>query len=49
MSWEIVELETTRMLIQINFESPLMISYELADEVVITFADSDLFITEVGI
>ena len=36
-------------MIQILFENPLLISYELPDTLKITFADQDLFTTDSGI
>ena len=49
MSWEITEFTSTKMTIQLLFETALYVSFEEPDTLVIEFADPDIFITEKGI
>ena len=49
MQWEITEFTLSKMVIQLLFETPLYVSLERADTLVIEFTDPDLFITQNGI
>ena len=49
-SWQVINYKSTEIGIQMIFENPLYISYEVEpDTLVITFADPDLFISTDGI
>ena len=48
MKWEIVELTQNKLIIQIKFETPLQISFDTPDYLVVIFADKDLWISETG-
>ena len=50
MDWEIVNISSGKIEIQLYFEKPLYISFEKEpDLLVIKFVDENLFITENGI
>ena len=49
MDWEVIEFSQTKLRIQANFEKPLEISFEEPNQIVIIFADPDLWISPVGI
>lgn len=49
MTWNITDITTTSLSIKMVFTDPLYVSVSEADKVVVTFADTDLFITEQGI
>ena len=49
MTWKVTEFEARKMLIQLTFETPLLISYDEPDTIIVTFADADLFISTAGI
>ena len=48
MSWNVTQITTLSMTIQLTFDEPLGVSYREADAIVIEFADIDLFITRQG-
>ena len=47
-NWEVTELTQTKMMIQLTFDDPLLISYEKADILLINCADPKIFISKEG-
>ena len=45
LNWQVLEYSSQKLRIQLDFETPELISYEAADTLVISFADVDLFIS----
>ena len=46
--WKVTELTQTKMVIQLTFDDPLLISYEKADILFINCADPNIFISKQG-
>ena len=49
MTWSIKELTLYKMVIQVDYETPLFISYGLPDFAVVNFADPELWVSSTGI